>query len=280
MLYDYSDFLSSKSESENLIKVLASSYRNNVIFYKNNRSNLLNSTLTNVHKLNKSGEKRNKIVLDKILINLHMIAKKSKQNDDIFFEILHEKLDSVFEFFVSKKKLVDRKLKSSNHWKKIISEFFEPKNGDWIDESLKSISFYGLNEAVKTHCGIEIDRNVSSEVFAQKVLNFMIDIVDEKNQLEHGNYILTQPHNVNYLCNKGYNNKLSLGDETKRYNIDLIRADSKLSLERKIELHKKFEKIIDGGSIFTCKSNNLHLLELIEVLINSKLNAFSIRAEI
>ena len=184
----------------------------------------------------------------------------------------------MFEFFVCKKKLVDRKLKSSNHWKKIISEFFKPKNGGWIDESLKSISFFGLNEAVKTHCGIEIDRNINSEVFAQKVLNFMIDIIDENNQREHGNYIFTQPHNDYYLCNKEYNNKLSLGDETKRYNIDLIRDGSKLSFERKIELHKKFEKILDGGSIFTCNLNKLHLLEHIEILINSKLNAFSIRA--
>ncbi|MHA1274978.1 MAG: anaerobic ribonucleoside-triphosphate reductase [Promethearchaeota archaeon] len=280
ILYDYSNFLSSKIESDNLIKVLTSSYRNNFIFYKNNHSNLLNSTLTNVHRLNKSDEQRNKIVLDKILINLHMIAKKSNQKDGIFFENLHEKLDSVFEFFVCKKKLVDRKLKSSNHWKKIISEFFEPKNGDWIDESLKSISFFGLNEAVKTHCGIEIDRNVNSEVFGQKILNFMVDIIDEHNQQEHGNYIFTQYHNENYLSNKIDNNKLSLGDEAKRYNIDLIRTDSKLSLERKIHLYKKFEKILDGGSIFTCNLDNINLPELIKTLINSKLNAFSIRTEI
>jgi anaerobic ribonucleoside-triphosphate reductase len=282
MLYDYSNFLSSKSESDNLIKVFTStsSYRNNFIFYKNNHSNLLNSTLTNVHKINKSDEQRNKIVLDKILINLHMIAKKSNQKDGIFFENLHEKLESVFEFFVCKKKLVDRKLKSSNHWKKIISEFFEPENGDWIDESLKSISFFGLNEAVKAHCGIEIDRNVNSEVFAQKILNFMIDIIDEHNQREHGNYIIAQPHNENYLSNKEYNNKLSLGDGTKRYYIDLIRTDSKISLERKIDLYKKFEKILDGGSIFTFNLDILNMPEIIKFLINSKLNAFSIRAEI
>ncbi len=279
MLYDYSDFLSSISEYDNLIKNLTSSYRNNVIFYKNNHSNLLNSTLTNVHKLNKNDEERNKIVLDKVLINLHMIAQKSNQIDDVFFESLHEKIDSVFEFFVNKKKLVVRKLKSSIHWKKIISEFFEPKNGDWTDEALKSISFFGLNEAVKTHCGIEIDRNINSEIFAKKVLNFMIDIIDENNQREHGNYVFTQPHNDNYLFNKGYNSKLSLGDDIKRYNIELIRTDSRLSLERKIELHKKFEKILNGGSIFTCNLNDLHLLELIEILINSKLNAFSIRTE-
>ncbi len=282
MLYDYSNFLSSKSESDNLIKVLTStsSYRNNFIFYKNNHSNLLNSTLTNVHKLNKSDEQRNKIVLDKILINLHMIAKKSNQKDGIFFENLQEKLESVFEFFVCKKKLVNRKFKTSNHWKEIISEFFEPKNGDWIDESLKSISFFGLNEAVKTHCGIEIDRNENSKVFAQKILNFMIDIIDEHNQRDHGNYIFTQPHNGNYLSNKGYNNKLSLGDGTKRYNIDLIRIDSKISLERKVDLYKKFEKILDGGSIFTCNFDNLNIPEIIKTLISSKLNAFSIRAEI
>jgi hypothetical protein len=108
----------------------------------------------------------------------------------------------------------------------------------------------------------------------------MMDIIDENNQREHENYIFTQPHNDYYLYNKGYKNKLNLGDDNKRYNIDLIRADSKLSLERKIELHKKFEKILDGGNIFTCNINNSHLLEFVEILINSKLNAFSIRAEI
>ena len=276
ILYDYSKFLTSKNILDFFVHNFESSNWRNLIFYKKNSSNLLNSTLVNVHNLNGGNRKGNKIILDKVLINFHKIAEYSNQNDNSFFELLQERLDSVFELFEHKKDLINRKLKSSNQWKRIISEFFETKDTNWIDESLKSVSFFGFNEAIKMHCGIEIDRIDRSESFAYDILEFMSDIIKEKNQKDSENYILTQSHRDSYLYDTWRNNQYNLGNESKRYSISMVREDSKLSLKRKIELHKNFEKYFDGGSLFTLGLNNLPIDDLIEEIISSKLNAFQL----
>jgi len=276
ILYDYSTFLTSKKMYDFFVHNFKPGNWRNFIFYKKNSSNLLNSTNVNVHNINGSDRKGNKIILDKILINLHKIAEYSNQNDNSFFENLQERLDSVFELFEYKKDLINRKLKSSNQWKRIISEFFETKDAKWIDDSLKSVSFFGFNEAVKMHCGIEVDRIEKSESFAYDILEFMSDIIREKNQRECENYILTQPHKDSYLYNTWHNNQFNLGNKSNRYSVNMVREDSKLSLKRKIELHKNFEKYLDGGSLLTLGLNNLSIDDLIEKLISSKLNAFQL----
>ncbi len=276
ILYDYSKFLTSKDAYNFFVRNFKSSNYRNFIFYKKNNSNLLNSTLVNVHNLKGSDHIRNKIILDKILINLHKIAEYSNQNDNSFFDHLQERLDSVFELFEYKKDLINRKLKSSNQWKRIISEFFETKNAKWIDDSFKSVSFFGFNEAIKMHCGIEIDRIDRSESFAYDILEFMSDIIKEKNQKDSENYILTQSHRDSYLYDTWHNNQCNLGNESNRYSISMVREDSKLSLKRKIELHKNFEKYFDGGCLFTLGLNNLPIDDLIEEILSSKLNAFQL----
>jgi anaerobic ribonucleoside-triphosphate reductase len=276
ILYDYSKFLTSKNTHDFFVHNFKSGNLRNFIFYKKNNSNLLNSTLVNVHNFNGGDQKRNKIILDKVLINFHKIAEYSNQNDNSFFEHLQERLDSVFELFEYKKELINRKLKSSNQWKRIISEFFKEKEAKWIDDSLKSVSFFGFNEAIKMHCGIEIDRVEKSESFAYNILEFMSDIIKEKNQKECENYILTQPHQDSYLYDTWHNNQYNLGKKSNRYSINMVRADSKLSLRRKIELHKNFEKYFDGGSLLTLGLNNLAIDDLIEEIISSKLNAFQL----
>jgi len=276
ILYDYSKFLTSKNTHDFFVHNFKSGNWRNFIFYKKNNSNLLNSTLVNVHNFNGGDQKRNKIILDKVLINFHKIAEYSNQNDNSFFEHLQERLDSVFELFEYKKELINRKLKSSNQWKRIISEFFKEKEAKWIDDSLKSVSFFGFNEAIKMHCGIEIDRIEKSESFAYNILEFMSDIIKEKNQKECENYILTQPHQDSYLYDTWHNNQYNLGKKSNRYSINMVREDSKLSLKRKIELHKNFEKYFDGGSLLTLGLNNLAIDDLIEEIISSKLNAFQL----
>ncbi|NVM16210.1 MAG: hypothetical protein HWN80_00735 [Candidatus Lokiarchaeota archaeon] len=274
ILLDYSTFQTSKRIYESLVNNLKSGNCRNVVFFKKNESNLLNSTHINVRNLNGSIPKRNKIILEKILINLHKIAENSSHNDNIFFDYLQERLDSVFEFFEYKKELMNRRLRSSNQWKKITSEFFGTNNVKWIDDSLKSVSFFGFNEAVKTHCGIDIDRVDKSESFAYEVLEFMSSIIKEKNQHENETYVFTQPHNDGYLHNSWHSNQQNLGKESNRYSLSMIREDSKLSLKRKIELYKKFEKYLGGGSVYTLSLNKMSVEEQLDSLMNSKLNAF------
>ncbi len=276
LLLDYTTFHTSKKSFDILTNHLKPDYYRNFIFFDKTESNLLNSSLINVRNLNGSNFNRNRIILDKILINLHKIAENSCQNDNTFFEYLQERLDSLFEFFEYKKELMNRRFKSSKQWKKITSEFFEVKDANWITDTLKSVSFIGFNEAVKSHCGIEIDRTDKSESFAYDVLEFMSKIIKEKNQQQGENYILTQPHYDSYLHDIYHNNQSELGNKSDPYSTCMIREDSKLSIKSKINLYKKFEKYLGGGSIFTLGVNKESVDEHINSLLNTKLNAFQL----
>jgi hypothetical protein len=279
IVFDYSLLLDNKSGYEFLRETINSPHSNDIIFSSNNALSLLNSTLINVNKNNTKEEPKSRVVLDKILVNLHKIADNSKQNDSLFFENIQEKLNSVFEIFTYKKDLINRRLSTSKEWNRIISDFIKPESLSWIDDSLKSVSFFGLNEAIETHCGIEIDRNENSESFAYNLLMFMKDIINEINQDQNENYILTQPHNDSYLSKHWCRSMNEVDNGPNKYCIDLIRRNSKLSLEKRVQIYKNFEGIIDGGSVFTFNVNNKPIKELMAQLSYSKVNMFQLKRE-
>jgi hypothetical protein len=279
IVFDYSLLLDNKSGYEFLRETINSPHSNDIIFSSNNALSLLNSTLINVNKNNTKEEPKSRVVLDKILVNLHKIADNSKQNDSLFFENIQEKLNSVFEIFTYKKDLINRRLSTSKEWNRIISDFIKPESLSWIDDSLKSVSFFGLNEAIETHCGIEIDRNENSESFAYNLLMFMKDIINEINQDQKENYILTQPHNDSYLSKHWCRSMNEVDNGPNKYCIDMIRRNSKLSLEKRVQIYKNFEGIIDGGSVFTFNVNNKPIKELMAQLSYSKVNMFQLKRE-
>jgi len=277
ILFDYTLLPDNKVGYEFLRETINSPHANSVIFSLNNDKSLLNSTLINVNKKSTNEETKSKVVFDKILVNLHKIAINSNQNDSLFFEQVQEKLNSVFEIFTHKKDLINRRLSSSKKWNKIISDFIKPESTSWIDDSLKSVSFFGLNEAIKTHCGIEMDRIENSESFAYNLLTFMKDAINENNQDHNENYLLTQPHNGDYLSKHWCRGMDEIGSGPNKYCIDLIRRDSKLSLEKRVQIYKNFEGIVDGGSVFTFNVDNKPIKELMAQLSYSKVNKFQLK---
>jgi len=279
IVFDYSILPDDKAGYEFLRETINSPHSNDLIFSLNNNLSLLNSTLINVNKNKTKEEIKCKVVLDKILVNLHNIANNSKQNDSLFFDQVQEKLNSVFEIFTYKKDLMNRRLSTSKELNNIISDFNKPESYNWIDDSLKSVSFFGLNEAIKTHCGIEIDRIENSESFAYNLLMFMKDIINEINQDQNENYIFTQPHNGNYLSKNWCSNMEDVGNGPNKYCIDMIRGNSKLSLEKRVQIYKNFEDIVDGGSVFTFNVNNKPMKELMAQLSYSKVNMFQLKIE-
>ena len=279
IVLDHSLMLNNKSEHEFLRKTINSPHCNDIIFSLKNSLNLLNSTLINMNKGNNKEEPKSAVVLDKILVNLHKIAENSKQNDSLFFENVQEKLNSVFEIFAYKKDLINRKLSTSKEWNRITSDFIKPESVSWVDDSLKSVSFFGLNEAIKTHCGIEIDRIENSESFAYNLLRFMKNIINEINRDNNETFILTQPHNGSYLSKHWCSSTDELGNCLNKYSINMIRKNSKLTLEKRIQIYKIFEGIIDGGSVFTFDVNNRPINELIPLLSRSKVNKFQLKTE-
>ncbi|MHA1343775.1 MAG: hypothetical protein ACTSQG_07305, partial [Promethearchaeota archaeon] len=146
----------------------------------------------------------------------------------------------------------------------LISELLNLDNDKWLNSTIKSISYLGLNEAIKIHCGIELDKVKSSANFAFKLLSTIKELINEKNKDENERYLLSQPHNGNYL--------------PKNLSSQIIRKESNLSLERKIALFKRFEDIIDGGTVFDCSinSNQNSRRETLKLLLSSGLKAFKL----
>ncbi|TFG02701.1 MAG: hypothetical protein EU542_04315 [Promethearchaeota archaeon] len=252
----------------------------NLCFFNSVGSKLMNSTLNYINFPFNTSSVDNKILLDKILINFHDIALKSHQNDDVFLDLVQDRLYDTFEFFSYKKELIEKKFHNSKSWNKIISSFFKDGEKTWIHNSIKAISFFGLNKAIKLQCGIEIDRIEKSEKFALELLNLIKDIISEKNSDENESYCLNQPHEGSYLYENGkISNSYQHNKDNHIYSMDLIRKESKLSLEKRIKLFQKFEHLLEGGSIFNYyfDHNHKNLKEDIEKIINSNVSAFSIK---
>ncbi len=249
------------------------SNKNNLIFYNQDYSNLLNSSLIQI-----PDPKEDTIILDKILINLHMISAEANQNDDLFFDLLQDKLISVFELFNFKEKLVQIKLNSLKQWDSIVTRVFNKNKSKIFKNSVKSISFFGLNHAILNHCGIELDRTENSEEFALKILILMKKIIDEKNEAKNDTFILSSPHRDSYLRNSWYNGIVQHTHDINEYSARLIRGTSYLSLSKKITLFKKFQKIIGGGCLFMeQKPNDMSSQKFLKLLFQSKIGTISLR---
>lgn len=220
------------------------------------------------------------IILDKILIDLYSIAQNSHRDDTSFFNLLRERMNSVFSLFHQKELLMNKKLANSKTWINFLINFLNYERNEWISESIKSISFVGLNEAVKYHCGIELDRIETSREFGFRILRFMKKMIEEKNLAENEKFCLSQPHYNPYLeikNNQVKHSKIKL--DTREVQSQLIRKGTSLTLEEKISIYEKFDEFLDGGSLFTVKTdlhNTLDYWKLFNKISNSKLSAFKI----
>ncbi len=70
-----------------------------------------------------------------------------------------------------------------------------------------------------------------------------------------------------------------VGNGPNKYCIDMVRGNSKLSLEKRVQIYKNFEGIVDGGSVFTFNANNKPLEELMAQLSYSKVNMFQLKTD-
>jgi DNA-binding HxlR family transcriptional regulator len=273
LVFGFSDFSQIYSQYHVIFEHLLDSLKKNIIFYNNNYSNLLNSTLIKINN-----PECNKIILDKILINLHLISVEANQKDELFFDLLQDKLNQVFELFKFKENLVKKKLNFNKGWETLSSRIFDDSKENLIQKSIKSISFFGLNKAVTNHCGIELDRTESSLRFALEIFTLMRKIIEEKNEKENNSYVLNQPHDDKYLRDSWHTELASQGKDIDNYSSRIIRENSPLSLTKKIDFFRKFENIISGGSVFNHNFNfdENKVKKQLKILFDSKINAISI----
>ena len=274
LLLRYSDFKEENDSKLIINNLLSNPLKKNIILQNNNILDLLSSTLIKI-----TNPEQNKIILDKVLMNLHTVSIDACQNDDEFYELIQDKMDSIFDFFHIKKELIIRKSKVGKKWNKIAFNIFGKNQESIISDSIKSISFFGLHKAILNHCGLELDRTESSTKFALNILSLMRNLIEEKNELDNDFYILTQPHLGRYLEDCWHNGNSINGKNVTSYSSKIIREDSSLSLPKKLSLFKKFENLMNGGSIFDqiISTSDLSLNKSLNMLIDSKINAFPLR---
>ncbi len=266
---------SSIDSGYNILKSFIADYNKvNLFFCYKNNAKLLNSTIIQI-----PNPEEDKIILDKILMNLHTISVEAKKDDNKFLELIQEKLKAIFELFIYKEKLVRKKLYPLKQWKFFISEILNKNSEEAFRDSLKSISFFGLNEAILDHCGIELDRIENSEIFAFKVLSLMKKLIEERNELDNNNFVLSQPHYDTYLKDSCHNGMTQFKQNLNRYSSRIIRSESNLSLDKRIALFEKFQKIINGGTLFIEKINvdEVSLKRFLQSLFESKIEVISFR---
>lgn len=289
LLIDYRQF-SNKEEMISFLSHFKKKFLRRFIFFKGpsnlidscfNRYNIVENENENEDKNENENGNRNgrgsKVLLDKILVNLYDIALEANQCDETFFEILNARLNHIFELFSLKEQFVRQRLNNSFEKNK---NFQIPSflNSDvLLKETIKSISFIGLNEAITFHCGIELDRIKDSQDFAIRIMKFIQKIINKKNNMEQESYCLTQPHcgqYLNYFTPKKLHREIPAHDFHK---YRLIRQDSNLTLPEKMGLYKKFSEILTGGSLFEVPFNNGHstqMEDIIDYIWKFELNAF------
>ena len=264
IILNYSD-LSSKTIEQIFHQLEFERCSSNFLFNNRNNQTLLNSLSVDVRRLNKEKEQNSlKIVLDKIFINLHAIALNSNKNDDMFEASLIDRLINCFEFFDVKQELIYNKYVNQNDGRLIISK-------EAVQDSIKAISFFGLNEAVEFHCGIELDRTRASETFAVKILDIMGKMIHEEVIETSNNYLLTQPHPGVYL--KAISDSMNINFRTSLqspYSPCITRKNAELTLDKQIAVFNKMKDYIDGGNLFYLPKEGM--FEAVDLLNNSKMN--------
>jgi len=264
IILNYSD-LSSKTIEKIFNQLEFERCSSNFLFNNRNNQTLLNSLSVDVRRLNKEKEQNSlKIVLDKIFINLHAIALNSNKNDDMFEASLIDRLINCFEFFDVKQELIYNKYVNQNDGRLIISK-------EAVQDSIKAISFFGLNEAVEFHCGIELDRTRASETFAVKILDIMGKMIHEEVIETSNNYLLTQPHPGVYL--KAISDSMNINFRTSLqspYSPCITRKNAELTLDKQIAVFNKMKDYIDGGNLFYLPKEGM--FEAVDLLNNSKMN--------
>ena len=274
LIFDH-HFLKNGKQSDSFSDLASNLSGRNILF--TNSDNITNSSLVKPQKIT---EEQNQIVLDKILINLFLIALKAKQNDDLFFTLLRQKIDNVFEFFTHKIIFLKKKGDSSAR-KSVFNQILWDSKEEIYKRALKSISFFGLNSAVKFHCGIELEKVKQSEKFALDILEFMKNYINEENRENQENYVLTQPHYGDYLKTSWNKTKISL-DNKKNYSHHFMNPHGAIPLKKRISLFKKFDDLVNGGTLFSISPENedRKLNNVINAVLESGINTFEFCKEI
>jgi len=217
-------------------------------------------------------------VLQSICLNLPRFAYMS-QNEDVFFEVLDDKINLCLEIFSKKYNIIKKRIES-NHLPICSSVSNDIPIFD-LENQKYAICFIGLNEVVKLLTNYHLHENLDSFLLGVKIVK-NIDEICSKLSNEQKTYVISE--NPSYQALERFS-KLDLKNFKNfvvKLNVEKNRAiysnsfhfknEIELELYDKIKKQGEFHKIVQLGaceqiSLQELERNNITFQELIDIFI-------------
>lgn len=214
--------------------------------------------------------------LGTVIVNLPRIAYESNGDDELFFELLNDRLNLASTALTIKLEAIRERMFNDKTLTALSSDL-EGESYYRIDNAALSLSFVGLDEATKKQVGTPIDSNKSSLDFALKILKYFNERANELKTNTGLRWVVTQPttdSSVNRLAKldvekfgKKNVNVRGTGSNV-YYSTSNIRVSSPLTLDERIKLENMFHPLLSGGHLmnisFEKKVSSDKLIELSE----------------
>jgi ribonucleoside-triphosphate reductase len=226
--------------------------------------------------------------LGTVIVNLPRIAYESNGDDTLFFELLNERLGMASAVLKIKSQAIRERMFNDRTLPALTSDL----DGDLyyrIDNAAHSLSFVGLDEAVKKHVGTSIDNNKASLDFAIRILKYLNEYTDELKTNTGLRWVVSQPvsgYYVNRLAKldvemfgkknvsvRGVGNNIY-------YSTSNIRISAPLTLDERIRMEGMFHALLLGGHLMNIplgkKVSSDKLLDLSEkICTGSQIGCFT-----
>ncbi|MFQ5762296.1 MAG: anaerobic ribonucleoside-triphosphate reductase [Candidatus Bathyarchaeia archaeon] len=201
--------------------------------------------------------------LDDAVINLPRIAYESKGNDDRFFENITKTVDLAAKALGIKQAVIEKRMKQNllpNLSQKIHGESYFR-----LSTSPHTISFVGLNEAVKAHADRQIHEDIIAENFAIRVMEYLNSLVNSTSKELSVRISLSQAAEVGASHHLAFRDQelfgrsvvVAQGDKKRPYysSVPLLASDPAVTLEKRLKLEERFHFLTRGGHLLPLDVN-------------------------
>nr|MDO8080688.1 anaerobic ribonucleoside-triphosphate reductase [Candidatus Freyarchaeota archaeon] len=195
--------------------------------------------------------------LGTVIVNLPRIAYESNGDDELFFELLNERLDMASTVLGIKLQAIRERMFTDKTLPTLTSDL----NGELyyrIDNATLSLSFVGLDEATKKHVGTPIDSNKASLDFALRILQSFNEHANELKTNTGLRWVVTQPTSGSYVnrlakldverFGKKNVNVRGTGNNV-YYSTSNIRVSAPLTIDERKGLENMFHPLLSGGHL-------------------------------
>ncbi|MFX1374633.1 MAG: anaerobic ribonucleoside-triphosphate reductase [Promethearchaeota archaeon] len=222
-------------------------------------------------------------ILQELCMNLPRYAYIGK-DEDSFFEIVRENMDLSSQILLKKYKIIEKRLKSKHL--PICSGIINDKPLFNLENQHLSISFVGLNEAVRYLTDFELHEHITAFNFGKKVLKIMNKICLEFSEIYNISLILSEnmskkaPLRFAKLDLKHFS-KMAIPHSSREnfyYSNSIhFKKDAEIDLIERIKKQEEYQSFIQYGAVEHVSLNelnrsNLDLADFINtIFIPSKL---------